>query len=153
MPLNTITVNNYETSELSLGEIQTKTSRDGNKYQNIPIFYKKKRPVILINGIFELREFGDMQLIAQVDDDNRGIFEEFGKKLKSLSKAKSLSLIKNENVYLKLYKKNNGETISNWWKIVEKEGKEAKKRLKKIDTMIGQTFEGSCVFSLANIFS
>ena len=49
MSLYPISTSNYDVQKLSLGDIQNKKSRDGNKYQNIPIFYDGKKARVRLN--------------------------------------------------------------------------------------------------------
>ena len=65
----------------SLGGVQNKKSRDGNNYQNIPIFYDGEKARVRLCGRFQVKEFGDLSLIVQVDDDNVKLFEEFETRL------------------------------------------------------------------------
>ena len=154
MSLYPISTSNYNIQKLSLGNIQNKKSRDGNKYQNIPIFYDGKKARVRLNGRFQVKEFGDLSLVVQVDDDNRKLFEEFEEKLKSLANDRndSLKLIRGDNIYLKIYTQNNEKKTAKFWKLFEKDGKEYKKPLRNPESLIGENFEGEAVFSLANIF-
>ena len=60
---------------------RTKRSRDGNKYQNIPIRYDGKKARVKLSGRFQVKEYGDLSLVVQIDDDNRKLFVEFEEKL------------------------------------------------------------------------
>ena len=98
MSLYPISTSNYDVQKLSLGDIQNKKSRDGNKYQNSPIFYDGKKARVRVSGRFQVKEFGDLSLVVQVDDDNRKLFEEFEEKLRSLANDKkdTLKLIRSK---------------------------------------------------------
>ena len=115
MSLYPISTSNYNIQKLSLEKIQNKKSRDGNKYQNSPIIYDGKKARVRLSGRFQLKEFGDLSLVVQVDDDNRNLFEEFEEKLRSLANDKedSLNLIRGENIYLKIYTQNVGKWLPN----------------------------------------
>ena len=93
MSQNHILTSNYNVQKLSLGSVQNKKSRDGNKYQNIPILYDGNKARVKLSGRFQVKEYGDLSL----DDDNRKLFEEFEEKLNSLSDG-SLKLIKRDNL-------------------------------------------------------
>ena len=101
MSQNPILTSNYNVQKLSLGNVQDKKSRDGNKYQNIPILYDGKKARIRLNGRFQINEFGDLSLVVQVDDDNRKLFGDFEEKLRSLHNEQSPAGKKD---YLKLIK-------------------------------------------------
>ena len=154
MSLYLISASNFNVQKLSLGSGQNKKSRDGNKYQNIPILYDGKKARVRLSGRFQVKEFGDLCLVVQVDDDNRKLFEEFGKKLRSLANDKkdSLNLIKGDNSYLKIYTKPNGTMNVKFWELFERDGKEFRKPLRNPDNLIGKNFEGEAVFSLDSIF-
>ena len=61
-----ITTTNYNPQNLYIGSLQEKKSRDGKKYQSIPIFYDGKEPLVHLCGRFQLIEdvfpddFGDI---------------------------------------------------------------------------------------------
>ena len=159
MSSNLISTGNFKKEKLSLGNVQNKKSRDGNKYQNIPIFYDGKNVRVRLSGRFKLKKFGDLSLVVQVDDDNRKLFDEFEEKLRTLAyeqslagKKDSLKLIKGDNFYLKMYNKPNGKINVKFWRLVERDGKEYRKPLHNPDNLIGKNFEGEAVFSLDNIF-
>ena len=159
MSQNLILTTNYNVQKLSLGSVQDKKSRDGNKYRNVPILYDGKKARIRLSGRFQVKEYGDLSLVVQIDDDNRKLFEELEEKLRSLAneqslagKKDSLTLIKEDNFYLKIYTKPNGKINVKFWKLVERDGKEYRKPLHNPDNLIGKKFEGEAVFSLDNIF-
>ena len=102
MSSSLITTNNFQTKKLSLGNVQNKKSKEGKSYQNIPILYDEKIVRIRLSGRFKLKEFGDLSLVVQVDDDNKKLFEEFEDKLRTLTNY-PLEWIKGENIYLKIY--------------------------------------------------
>ena len=110
MPSNLISTNNFKKEKLSLGKAQTKKSKEGKDYQNIPILYDGSEIVsVRLSGRFKFKEFGDLSLVVQVDDDNRKLFKEFEEKLGTLINDKSLKCVKKDNVYLKIYNKPNGK--------------------------------------------
>ena len=148
MSLYPISTSNYNIQKLSLGKIQNKKSRDGNKYQNSPIIYDGKKARVRLSGRFQLKEFGDLSLVVQVNDDNRNLFEEFKEKLRSLANDKedSLNLIRGENIYLKIYTQNDGKMTAKFWKLFEKDGKEYRKPFRNPENLIGKNFEGEAVF-------
>ena len=104
-----ISTSNFNVQKLSLESVQSKKSRDGNKFQNIPILYDAKKARVRLSGRFQVKELGDLSLIVQVDDDNRKVFEEFEVKLWHHSGDCPLKLIKGDSVYLKIYTKPNGK--------------------------------------------
>ena len=151
MSLYLISTSNFNVQKLSLGDVQNRKSRDGNKYQSIPIIYDGKKARVRLSGRFQVKEFGDLSLVVQVDDDNRKLFEEFGEKFNTLSGG-SLNLIKEDNFYLKIYTKPNEKINVKFWELFERDGKEYRKPLRNLDNLIGKNFEGEAVFSLDNIY-
>ena len=136
MSQNLILTSNYNVQKLSLGSAQNKKSRDGNKYQNIPILYDGKKTIIRLSGRFRVKEYGDLSLVLQIDDDNRKLLEEFEEKLRSLAnewspagQKDSLKFIKGDNFYLKIYTKPNGKINVKFWELIERDGKEYRKPL------------------------
>ena len=89
-------------------------------------------------------------LAVEVDDDNRKLFEDFEKKLQSLTDDE-VKLIKYDRVYLKIYL-NEGKMLPKFWKVFEKNGKEYKKAILDKESLIWKNIEGEIVFSIANIF-
>ena len=53
--LKMITIN-YNSQKISLGSLQNKKSRDGKKYQNIPILYDGRKALVHLCGRFHLEE-------------------------------------------------------------------------------------------------
>ena len=139
---------NYNAQKISLDLLQDKKSRDGKKYQNIPILYDGRKAPVHLCGRFQLRP--DLSFAVEVDDDNRKLFEDFEKKLQSLTDDE-VKLIKYDRVYLKIYL-NEGKMIPKFWKIFEKNSKEHKKAIWDKESLIGKSIEGEIVFSIANIF-
>ena len=86
----------------------------------------------------------------EVDADNRKLFEDFEKKLQSLTDDE-VKLIKYDRVYLKIYL-NEGKMVPKFWKVFEKNGEEHKKEIWDKESLIGKNIEGEIVFSIANIF-
>ena len=144
-----ITTNEFDTKKISLGSLQDKKSKNGKKYQNIPILYDGRKAIVRLHGRFSLRH--DLSFAVEVDADNRKLFEEFEEKLQSLSRADELKLIKYGRVYLKIYL-NEGKMAPKFWKVFEKNGKEYKKEIRDKESLIGENIEGEIVFSFANIF-
>ena len=171
-----ITTNNYNAQKISLDLLQDKKSRDGKKYQNIPILYDGRKALVHLCGRFQL--IPDLSLVASfdafsgnsknnsdsafgsgpdslaidVDADNRKLFEDFEEKLQSLTDYE-VKLIKYGRVYLKLYLDEGGKPIPKFWKVFEKDGKEYKKRIWDKESLNWKTIEGEIVFSIANIFT
>ena len=64
----------------------------------------------------------------------------------------NISLIrKNDKVYLKLYF-DEGRPVPKFWKVIEKDGKERKRRIQDTESLNWKKIEGEIVFSIANIF-
>ena len=173
-----ITTTNYNTQKISLGSIQNKKSREGIEYQNIPILYDGKRPIVHLCGRFKLEEDVSFDsspnysnsLGVDVDDDNRKLFEDFEKKLQSLTGDGELKLIKYDRVYLKIYVNYKGEMAPKFWEVFCEDGKsgspeqrpkgrsealsskEYKKPVWDKESLLGKYIEGEVVFSIANIF-
>ena len=109
--------------------LQDKKSRDGKKYQNIPILYDGRKALVHLCGRFHLEkdlfldDSGDSShsLVIEVDADNRKLFEDFedqliyflenypGEPWPSIT-TEDISLIKNDRVYLKIYLWGGGKT-------------------------------------------
>ena len=173
-----ITTTNYNTQKISLGSIQNKKSREGIEYQNIPILYDGKRPIVHLCGRFKLEEDVSFDsspnysnsLGVDVDDDNRKLFEDFVEKLQSLTGDGELKLIKYDRVYLKIYVNDKGEMAPKFWEVFCEDGKsgspeqrpkgrsealsskEYKKPVWDKEDLLGKYIEGEVVFSIANIF-
>ena len=160
-----IRTNNYDARKISLDLLQDKKSRDGKKYQHIPILYDGRKALVHLCGRFQLRP--DLSFAVEVDDDNRKLFEDFEKKLQSEAgaklgseargKAQSLTdeevkLIKYGRVYLKIYLDDEGKMGPKFWKFFEKNGEEYKKAIRDKESLIGKHIEGEIVLSIANIF-
>ena len=139
---------NYNAQKISLDLLQDKKSRDGKNYQNIPILYDGRKALVHLCGRFQLRP--DLSFAVEVDDDNRKLFEDFEKKLQSLTDYE-VKLIKYGRVYLKIYL-NEGKMVPKFWKVFEKNSKEYKKAIWDKEYLIGKNIEGEIVFSIANIF-
>ena len=155
-----ITTNEYNTQKISLGSLQDKKSSCGIKYQNIPILYDGKKALVHLCGRFNLEEDVSFDgspnysnsLGVEVDADNRKLFEDFEKKLQSLT-GYELKLIKYGRVYLKIYFNDKDEMAPKFWKVFEKDGKEYKKKIRDKESLIWKYIEGEVVFSIANIFA
>ena len=126
-----ITTNEYNTQKISLGSLQNKKSREGIEYQNIPILYDGKRAIVHLCGRFNLEEDVSFDsspnysnsLGVECDDDNRKLFEDFEKKLQSLTGDGELKLIKYGRVYLKIYVNDKGEMAPKFWEVFCEDGK------------------------------
>ena len=153
MSSNLISTNNFKKEKLSLGKVQYKKSKEGKDYQNIPILYDEENLSVRLSERFKLKEFRDLSLVVQVDDDNRKLFEEFEEKLRTLIYDKSLKWIKEDNVYLKIYTKLNGKMNVKFWELFEIDGKEYRKPLHNPENLIEKNFEGEVVFKLDKIFN
>ena len=114
-----------------------------------------------MSGRFKLKELEqssnqrtvDLSLVVQVDDDNRKLFEEFEDKLRIHINDKSLKWVKEDNVYLKIYNKPNGEMNVKFWQLFEIDGKEYRKPLHNLENLIEKNFEGEVIFKLDKIFN
>ena len=152
MSSNLISTNNFKKEKLSLGNVQNKKSKEGKNYQNIPILYDGKIVRVGLSGRFKFKEFEDLSIVFQVDDDNRKFFEEFEEKLRTLINDKSLKWVKEDNVYLKIYNKPNRKMNVKFWELFEIDGKEYRKPLHNPENLIKKNFEGEVVFKLDKIF-
>ena len=155
-----ITTTNYNSQKISLGSLQDKKSRDtGIRYQNIPILYDERNALVHLCGRFNFEEDVSFDsspnysnsLGVEVDADNRKLFEDFEKKLQSLTGDCELKLIKYGRVYLKIYFNDKGEMAPKFWEVFEKDGKEYKKAIWDEESLLGKNIEGEIVFSIANI--
>ena len=163
-----ITTTNYNTQKISLGSLQNKKSREGIEYQNIPILYDGKRSIVHLCGRFKLEEDVSFDsspnysnsLGADVDDDNRKLFEDFEEKLQSLTGDGELKLIKYDRVYLKIYVNDKGEMAPKFWEVFcedgksgssEQSSKEYKKPVWDKEALLGKYIEGEVVFSTFEI--
>ena len=154
MSSNLISTNNFKKEKLSLGNVQNKKPKEGKDYQNIPILYDGSEIVrVRLSGRFKFKEFGNLTLVVQVDDDNRKLFEEFEEKLSTLINDKSLKWVKKDNVYLKIYNKPNGEMNVKFWQVFERDGKEYRKPLHNPENLIEKNFEGEVIFKLDKVFN
>ena len=166
-----ITTNDDNTQKISLGSLQDKKSRDGEKYQNIPILYDGRKALVHLCGRFHLEEdlffddSGDIShsLVIEVDADNRKLFEDFENQLIYFlenypeepwsSISEDISLIKNDRVYLKIYLRDDeGKTGPKFWGVIEKDGKEYKERIWDTESLVWEKIEGEIIFSIENIF-
>ena len=103
-------------------------------------------------------------IAIEVDADNRKLFEDFESKLMyflgsypekpwSSSTIEKLRLIqKNDKVYLKLYFDEKRSAVPKFWKVIEKDGEERKRRIQDTESLNWKKIEGEIVFSIANIF-
>ena len=185
--LKMITTTNYNSQKLSLGGLQNKKSRTGDRYQNIPILYDGRNALVHLCGRFlvipdyvvtppgkraieEVAIMGDnfgnnntYSIAIEVDADNRKLFEDFEDQLLFFlenypgepwpsSTTDNIRLIqKNDKVYLKLYF-DDGKPVPKFWKIIEKDGEEKKRRVWDTESLNWKKIEGEIVFSIGNIF-
>ena len=186
--LKMITTTNYKPEKISIGGLQNKKSRTGNRYQNIPILYDKRKAIVHLCGRFmvipdyvvappgkraieEVAIMGDnfnnndtYSIAIEVDADNRKFFEDFEGELMyylenypgepwSSSTIEKVRLIqKNNKVYLKLYFDEKRSAVPKFWKVIEKDGEERKRRIQNTESLNWKKIEGEIVFSIANIF-
>ena len=137
---NSISTSYFNVQKLSLGGVQNKKSRDGNNYENILIFYDGKKAIVRPSGRFQIKEFDDVSLVVQLDDNNRKLFEEFEKKLRCLAREGSFEVDQRDYIYLiiyTLYEKINAK----FWEIFETDGKEYRKPLRNPNNLIDKNFE------------
>ena len=169
-----ITTTNYKREKISISGIQNKKSRTGNSYKNIPIFYDGRKAIVHLCGRFmvipdyapagdNFGNKGTYSIAIEVDADNRKFFEDFedvlGYYLENYpgepwpeSVTDNIRLIqKNDKVYLKLYF-DEGKPVPKFWKVIEKDGKERKRRIQDTESLNWKKIEGEIVFSIANIF-
>ena len=102
-------------------------------------------------------------IAIEVDADNRKLFEDFEGQLMFFlenwpgepwpySVTDNIRLIqKNDKVYLKLYF-DGGKPVPKFWKVIEKDGEERKRRISDTESLNWKKIEGEIVFSIANIF-
>ena len=102
-------------------------------------------------------------IAIEVDADNRKLFEDFECQLMYVlenypgepwpdSVTDNIRLIqKNDKVYLKLYF-DGGKPVPKFWKVIEKDGEERKRRISYTESLNWKKIEGEIVFSIANIF-
>ena len=103
--LKMITTTNYKPEKISIRGLKYKTSRTGNRYQNIPILYDGRKAIVHLCGRFmvipdyvvappgkraieEVAIMGDnfgnkdtYSIAIEVDADNRKLFEDFESEL------------------------------------------------------------------------
>ena len=103
-------------------------------------------------------------IAIEVDADNRKFFEDFESELMyflenypgepwSSSTIEKVRLIqKNNKVYLKLYFDEKRSAVPKFWKVIEKDGEERKRRISYPESLNWKKIEGEIVFSIANIF-
>ena len=154
-----ITATNYNAQKISLDLLQDKKSRDGKKYQNIPILYDGRKALVHLCGRFQLEPdfsidnfpYYSDSLAIDVDADNRKLFEDFEKKLQS-EFGKVVELIQYNRVYLKVFISDEGEMHPKFWKVIEKDGEEYKERIWGKDSLNWKIIEGEIIFSIENIY-
>ena len=103
-------------------------------------------------------------IATEVDADNRKMFEDFESELMYFlenypgepwcsSTIEKVRLIqKNNKVYLKLYFDEKRSAVPKFWKVIEKDGEERKRRIWDTESLNWKKIEGEIVFSIANIF-
>ena len=182
-----ITTTNYKPGKIYIGGLKHKTSRTGNRYQNMPILYDERKAIVHLCGRFmvipdyvvappsqraieEVAIMGDnfgnkdtYSIAIEVDADNGKFFEDFEGELMYFlenypgepwpdSVTDNIRLIqKNNKVYLKLYF-DEGKPVPKFWKVIEKDGEERKRRIWDTESLNWKKIEGEIVFSIANIF-
>ena len=184
--LKMITTTNFKPEKISIGGLQNKKSRTGNRYQNIPILYDERKAFVHLCGRFmvipdyvvappgkraieEVAIMGDnfgnkdtYSIAIEVDADNRNLFEDFEGELMYFlenypgepwpeSVTDNIRLIQKNKVYLKLYF-DEGKPVPKFWKVIEKDGEERKRRIYDTESLNWKKIEGEIVFSIANIF-
>ena len=102
-------------------------------------------------------------IAIEADADNRKLFEDFegqlmfflenwpGEPWPSSTIEKVRLIQKNDKVYLKLYF-DEGKPVPKFWKVIEKDGEERKRRIWDTESLNWKKIEGEIVFSIANIF-
>ena len=178
--LKMITATNYKREKISIRGLQNKKSRTGNSYQNIPILYDGRKAIVHLCGRFmvipdyvvappgqrgdNFGNKGTYSIAIEVDADNRKFFEDFedvlGYYLENYpgkpwpeSVTDNVRLIqKNDKVYLKLYFDEKRSAVPKFWKVIEKDGEERKRRIWDTESLNWKKIEGEIVFSIANIF-
>ena len=107
---------------------------------------------------------GTYSIAIEVDADNRKFFEDFEGELMYFlenypgepwpeSVTDNVRLIqKNNKVYLKLYFDEKRSAVPKFWKVMEKDGEEKKRRIWDTESLNWKKIEGEIVFSIANIF-
>ena len=103
-------------------------------------------------------------IAIEVDADNRKLFEDFESELMyflenypgepwSSSTIEKVRLIqKNDKVYIKLYFDEKRSAVPKFWKLIEKDGEERKRRIWDTESLNWKKIEGEIVFSISNIF-
>ena len=170
-----ITTTNYKPEKISIGGLQNKKSRTGNRYQNIPILHLCGRFMVIPDyvvappgkrAIEEVAIMGDnfnnndtYSIAIEVDAYNRKFFEDFESELMyflenypgepwSSSTIEKVRLIqKNDKVYLKLYF-DGGVPVPKFWKVIEKDGEERKRLIYDTESLNWKKIEGEIVFSI-----
>ena len=107
---------------------------------------------------------GTYSIAIEVDADNRKFFEDFEGELMYFlenypgepwpeSVTDNVRLIQKSNkVYLKLYFDEKRSAVPKFWKVMEKDGEEKKRRIWDTESLNWKKIEGEIVFSIANIF-
>ena len=145
------------------------------RFMVIPDYAPGKRAASATTCIEEVAIMGDnfgikdtYSIAIEVDSDNRKFFEDFEGQLMYFlenwpgepwpeSVTDNIRLIqKNDKVYLKLYFERSGEAgsvpVPKFWKVIEKDGEERKRRIYDTESLNWKKIEGEIVFSIANIF-
>ena len=146
------------------------------RFMVIPDYAPGKRAAPATTCIEEVAIMGDnfgikdtYSIAIEVDSDNRKFFEDFEGQLMYFlenwpgepwpeSVTDNIRLIqKNDRVYLKLYFERSGEAgsvpVPKFWKVIEKDGEERKRRIYDTESLNWKKIEGEIVFSIANIFA
>ena len=146
------------------------------RFMVIPDYAPGKRAAPATTCIEEVAIMGNnfgikdtYSIAIEVDSDNRKFFEDFEGQLMYFlenwpgepwpeSVTDNIRLIqKNDRVYLKLYFERSGEAgsvpVPKFWKVIEKDGEERKRRIYDTESLNWKKIEGEIVFSIANIFA
>ena len=140
------------------------------RFMVIPNYAPGKRAieeVAIMGDNFGIKD--TYSIAIEVDSDNRKFFEDFEGQLMYFlenwpgepwpeSVTDNIRLIqKNDRVYLKLYFERSGEAgsvpVPKFWKVIEKDGEERKRRIYDTESLNWKKIEGEIVFSIANIFA
>ena len=70
----------------------------------------------------------------------------------SSSTIVKVRLIQKNKVYLKLYFDEKRSAVPKFWKVIEKDGEERKRRIQNTESLNWKKIEGEIVFSIANTF-
>ena len=139
------------------------------RFMVIPDYAPGKRAASATTCIEEVAIMGDnfgikdtYSIAIEVDSDNRKFFEDFEGQLMYFlenwpGEPWPESVTDNDRVYLQLYFERSGEAgsvpVPKFWKVIEKDGEERKRRIYDTESLNWKKIEGEIVFSIANIFA